>query len=75
MNGFRAGLLMIASIVACGCVSTPGTRALITPIGVVGIHSFAPTNRQSPDELEAARESEAQLARIAREGVTHDEQR
>jgi hypothetical protein len=25
-----------------GCINTPSTKALITPVGAVGIHSFEP---------------------------------
>ena len=30
-----------------GCISMPGTKMLVTPIGVAGIHSFKP--QQTPD--------------------------
>jgi hypothetical protein len=36
-------------VILAGCVSTPNTKALITPLGGVGIHSFAP--RTDPDRL------------------------
>jgi len=29
-------------LVLTGCLNLPQTKALITPVGVVGIHSFAP---------------------------------
>lgn len=67
MKSYRTGLLMIASMVVCGCVSTPSTKALITPIGAAGIYSFAPTERQSPDEMKAARETQTRLARMTRD--------
>lgn len=31
------------------CVSTPNTKALITPFGAAGYHTFAPPN--SPDRM------------------------
>ena len=33
---------MALSIALAGCISTPQTKALITPVGVIGVHSFAP---------------------------------
>lgn len=35
-----------------GCVSTPNTTALITPIGAAGYHTFAPPD--SPDRIRAS---------------------
>ena len=34
-----------------GCVNTPATKALITPIGGVGIHSFAPRDSHHIKEV------------------------
>lgn len=51
----RRMLALMTIMVACaGCVSTPQTKALITPIGAVGIHSFAPAERRpmSPSEVD-----------------------
>ena len=45
---FRA-LILLATILTAGCVSTPNTKALVTPIGAVGIHSFAP--QKDPDRM------------------------
>lgn len=50
------------TLLVAGCVSTPNTKALITPIGGIGIHAFAPP---SPDRM-AASKSE-QVARIERD--------
>jgi hypothetical protein len=32
-----------------GCINTSNTKALITPVGAVGIHSFEP--ERSPDRM------------------------
>ena len=48
-------LALMTIMVACaGCVSTPQTKALFTPIGAVGVHSFAPVERtpMSPSEVD-----------------------
>jgi len=29
-------------VVMAGCINLPQTKALITPVGVIGVHSFAP---------------------------------
>ena len=44
-------LFLIGSTCAllCGCISTPNTKALITPVGAVGYHTFAPPD--SPDRM------------------------
>jgi hypothetical protein len=34
-----------------GCITMPGTGVLVTPIGVAGVHSFAP--KQTPDNMVA----------------------
>lgn len=68
MKSLRHSFVLVAAGLALGgCVSTPSTKALITPIGAVGVYSFAPTERKSPDEMKAAREAEQRLARMNRE--------
>ena len=44
----KARMLLLSSfgVLLAGCINTPQTRALITPIGAVGIHSFAPPREQ-----------------------------
>lgn len=65
MKSLHHSLILLAGAAALGgCVSTPNTKALITPIGAVGVHSFAPAQKKSPDELQAAREAEQRLARM-----------
>lgn len=65
MKWLQHSFIALAAAVALGgCVSTPNTKALITPIGAVGVHSFAPTQKKSPDEMKAAREAEQRLARM-----------
>lgn len=34
-------LLALCSLLA-GCVNTPGTKAIIAPVGMIGFHRFAP---------------------------------
>jgi len=41
-----------------GCVSYGQTRMLVTPVGVAGIHKFAPPNK-TPDTLPALPEKVA----------------
>ena len=47
-------LFLIGSTCAllCGCISTPNTKALITPVGAVGYHTFAPPDRMRSIDLE-----------------------
>jgi hypothetical protein len=50
-------LLMVSGLLAllAGCVSVGSTDVLLTPIGVVGLHSFKPPAQQQPrDEAVAA---------------------
>ena len=42
MNSLKVISAMALSVVLAGCISTPQTKALITPVGAIGIHSFAP---------------------------------
>jgi len=46
---FRALSITTVLIALAGCVNTPHTKALITPIAAVGVHSFAP--ERSPDRM------------------------
>jgi hypothetical protein len=32
-----------------GCINLPQTKALVTPVGAVGVHNFAPPNKQPRD--------------------------
>jgi starvation-inducible outer membrane lipoprotein len=41
----RMYLMMTIALVCAGCVSTPQTSALFTPIGAIGVHSFAPAQK------------------------------
>lgn len=49
----RCLLILWAFLPMTGCISLPGggTNLLVTPIGVVGVHSFAPI--QELDRIEA----------------------
>ena len=43
----RSSIVMTLGVSAlcatlAGCINLPQTKALITPVGVVGVHSFAP---------------------------------
>jgi hypothetical protein len=49
-----AGLLVLLT----ACISYPRTHLLVTPIGVAGVHSFAPKGR-SPDADVALKELKA----------------
>lgn len=51
----RLSMALIATAVLgmlAGCMNTPQTKALITPVGAIGIHSFAPPHK-SPDNINA----------------------
>ena len=38
----RMLLLGACGVLLAGCINLPQTKALITPVGAIGIHSFAP---------------------------------
>jgi hypothetical protein len=47
----------LAGALLLGCVNTPQTKMLVTPIGAVGIHSFAPPERPpTVDDIERSRQ-------------------
>lgn len=41
--------VVAAALVCSACVSTPQTKALITPVGAVGVHSFNTPQTAPPD--------------------------
>jgi hypothetical protein len=47
--GMIVGACLLASL--AGCISVPGTKVLVTPIGVAGVHSFKP--QPTPDNIYA----------------------
>lgn len=49
-RSFPALLTMLMSFALSGCINTPSTKALITPIGGAGYHTFKPT--QPPDRID-----------------------
>jgi hypothetical protein len=66
---FRTLIIVMFTATMAGCINTPNTKALITPIGAVGVHSFAPPsdpNRMTPSKADA-------LARVASNQRTCDE--
>jgi hypothetical protein len=46
--------LMVVSLAAAlsGCVSYGNTHALVSPIGVVGYHTFKPDNANTPRDIQ-----------------------
>jgi hypothetical protein len=42
--------ILLCAIAQTGCVSSAPTRALATPWGAIGIHSFRPTASGKPDD-------------------------
>lgn len=58
----RMLLLSAFGVLLAGCITTPQTKTLITPVGVVGIHSFAPPQQQ----LRPRKELERRLAQQGR---------
>jgi len=59
---FRALTLVSAMVVLSGCVNTPNTKALITPVVALGVHSFEP--ERSPDRMPPPSTADG-VARIA----------
>jgi hypothetical protein len=47
----RMLLLSACGVLLAGCINLPQTKALVTPVGVVGIHSFAPP-RETPRSVD-----------------------
>lgn len=47
---FRALVITMIATLTAGCVSTPDTKAFITPIGGIGYHTFAP-HQKDPDRM------------------------
>lgn len=69
---FRALVIAMVATSMAGCVSTPNTKAFVTPIGGIGYHTFAPQqdpNRMLPPDADG-------VARIAanQQACAHDEQ-
>lgn len=73
MNRVRIAGMAIAIALLTGCISYPNTKALVTPIGAVGIHSFAPPER-TPDNIKAA-QFERLADVIEKENDEHESQR
>lgn len=53
----RALPLICVALTCAGCISTPSTKALITPIGAVGYHTFAPESQKGIDASDLDRMS------------------
>lgn len=47
--------ITVIALLSTGCVSTSHTKALFTPVGAIGVHSFAPTEQERPSASEADR--------------------
>ena len=63
-------LALMVTVIACaGCVSTPQSKALFTPVGAIGVHSFAPVERTRMNSSEADR-----LAQLMQERGDQGEQ-
>ena len=63
----RALLTYFAVILLTGCVNLPDTKALITPIGAVGVHSFAPRHT-TPRSIDVATPDAQKIAANAKQG-------
>ena len=57
-----AGLFAWLALSLTGCATYGQTGVLFTPIGVAGIHTFAPP-KKSPDDIGAAQKTAEQLAK------------
>jgi hypothetical protein len=58
------------AVALSGCINLPQTKALITPVGVVGIHNFAPSEK-TPRAVEFEQRRVAQ--RLAEQERQHQE--
>ena len=54
-------------VMLAGCISTPQTKALITPVGVFGVHSFAPPVQQPPPHIDFIQQRRMAEQRAAEE--------
>ena len=57
--------MIVLAAAMSGCISTPNTKAFVTPIGGIGIHSFKPErdpNRMPPDAHRVAQVAANQQA-------------
>ena len=53
MSMKRMYMMMTIALLCAGCVSTPQTKALFTPVGAIGVHSFAPPQKpMNPSEAD-----------------------
>lgn len=57
----KAYSLLLSALCIClaGCINLPQTKALVTPVGVIGVHSFAPpppTKRSTDFEQRVAQQ-------------------
>jgi hypothetical protein len=69
---FRALVIALASTLVAGCISTPNTKAFVTPIGGIGYHTFAP--HKDPDRMPPPdADSVARIAATS-QACAHDEQ-
>jgi hypothetical protein len=50
----KAYSLLLSALCIClaGCINLPQTKALITPAGVIGVHSFAPPEAKRSTDFE-----------------------
>jgi len=55
----KAYSLLLSALCICsaGCINLPQTKALVTPLGVIGVHSFAP-----PPEAKRSTDFEQRVA-------------
>jgi hypothetical protein len=57
---FRAVIASCLLVSLSACVNTPNTKALVTPLGAVGFHTFAP--QRSPDQMPPNAEGISRIA-------------
>jgi hypothetical protein len=46
---FRTLMSITVAMMLAGCINTPNTKVVITPVGGIGFHTFAP--HKDPDRL------------------------
>lgn len=68
-SSIRIALTTTLLLMAAGCISTPQTKALITPVGALGYHTFRPPQAQPPTPSEIDR----MVARINQDISRKDE--
>jgi hypothetical protein len=68
------GLSLLGLSLLTGCINTPQTKALLTPVGVIGVHSFGPP-RPAPRNTDFDQRVAERTARILNSGANSGAER